>query len=66
MTDGLNVERVSYSVEETAEALGVSSRMVHDYVKDGSIGHFRMGARVLIPVDDLKAFIARRRQPPKT
>ena len=36
------IERLSYSVQEAADALGVSSRMVHDYVKDGTIAHFRI------------------------
>jgi len=57
-----NVERVSYSVREAAMALGISSRMLHNYIKDGSIVHFRMGTRVLIPADELKAFIERRTQ----
>jgi excisionase family DNA binding protein len=57
-----NVERLSYSVQEAAAAIGVSSRTVHDFIKSGTIAHFRMGTRVLIPVDELRAFIARRTQ----
>ena len=58
------IERLSYSVQEAADALGVSSRMVHDFVRDGSIPHFRMGTRVLIPADELRKFIERRTQRP--
>ena len=54
------VERLAYSVMEAAQSIGVSSRMLHDYIGDGSIAHFRMGARVLIPADALKAFIEHR------
>ena len=57
-----NIERLSYSVQEAAAAIGVSSRTLHDYIKNGSIAHFRMGTRVLIPADKLKAFIEQRTQ----
>ena len=60
MNKNQDIARLSYSVSETASALGISSRTLHDYVKDGSIAHFRMGTRVLIPADALRAFIARR------
>jgi excisionase family DNA binding protein len=56
------VERLAFSIAETAQALGVSSRSVHDYVKNGSIPHFRMGTRVLIEVAALREFIAGRTQ----
>ena len=54
------VERLSYSVQEAAAAIGVSSRTLHDFIKNGSIAHFRMGTRVLIPADALRKFIERR------
>ena len=57
-----DIEKLAFSIAETARALGVSSRTVHDYVRNGSIAHFRMGTRVLIPSDELKAFIAERTQ----
>ena len=57
-----NIERLSFSVQEAAAAIGVSSRTVHDFVKNGTISHFRMGTRVLIPADALRDFIAVRMQ----
>jgi excisionase family DNA binding protein len=60
-----DVERLSYGVREAAAAIGISSRTMHDHVKNGSIKHFRMGTRVLIPAGELKAFIARRTQADK-
>ena len=60
------IERMAYSVQEGAAAIGVSSRTLHDYIKDGSIAHFRMGTRVLIPADELKAFIERRTRSQKS
>jgi len=61
-----NVERLSYSVQEAASALGVSSRTVHEFVKDGNLAHFRMGTRVLIPADALRQFIESRTQTQKS
>jgi excisionase family DNA binding protein len=66
MKKNQNVERLSYSVQEAAAAIGVSSRTVHDFVKDGSIKHFRMGTRVLIPTDVLREFIEQRTQTQKS
>jgi excisionase family DNA binding protein len=62
MKKNQDIARLSYSVQEAAVAIGVSSRTVHDFVKDGTIPHFRMGTRVLIPADALREFIAQRTQ----
>ena len=55
-----SVERLAFSVEETAESIGVSSRTVWDYIRDGSIKCFRVGKRVLVSVEELKRFILER------
>ena len=57
-----SVERLSYSVQESAAMIGISSRMLHEYIKDGSLSHFRLGTRVLIPESALRDFIAMRTQ----
>jgi len=57
-----NIERLAFSVQEAAMALGISSRTLRDYIKDGSIAHFRMGTRVLIPSNELQEFIERKTQ----
>ena len=56
------IERLAYSVNEMAEAIGVSSRTVWDYIKNGSIKYFRLGTRVLIPKQNLEEFIEKRTQ----
>jgi len=61
-----NVERLAYSIREAAAAIGVSSRTLHDFVKDGSLKHFRVGTRVLIPADALREFIECRTQTGKS
>ena len=58
----LNVERLAYSVQESAAMIGISSRMLHEYIKDGSLPHFRLGTRVLVPESELKDFITSRIQ----
>jgi len=60
-----HIERLAFSVREAAAALGVSSRTLHDFVKTGSLPHFRLGARVLIPADALRNFIEQRTQSEK-
>ena len=62
MKKNSNIERISYSVQEASDAIGISSRTLHDFIKDGSIAHFRMGTRVFIPTDALRQFIERRTQ----
>ena len=61
-----NVERLTYSVPETAQAIGVSSRTIHNYIKDGALPCVRIGTRVLIEVEALREFIAGRKQMPKS
>ena len=61
-----NIERLSFSVQEAAAAIGVSSRTLHDFIKSGSLAHFRMGTRVLIPADALRQFIESRTQTQKS
>jgi len=54
------IERLTYSILETAKALGVSSRTVHKLYKSGELGHIRVGQRVLVPADVLRQFIEQR------
>ena len=58
----LNVERLTFSIAETAEALGISSRTVHTLIKSGALPCVRIGTRVLVEVEALREFIANRKQ----
>jgi len=58
----LDIERLSYSVQESAAKLGVSARTVHTCIKDGDLACLRIGTRVLIPADALPEFIEQRTQ----
>tara|TARA_R110002111_G_C6003165_1_gene373392 strand:- start:1560 stop:1769 length:210 start_codon:yes stop_codon:yes gene_type:complete len=50
--------RLTLRKGEAARALGVSERTLHDLLKSGQIGSFKLGRAVLIPVAEIKAFIS--------
>lgn len=50
--------RLIYRKWEAANALGVSPRTLHDLLKSGKIKSFKVNRAVLIPVAEIKAFIA--------
>lgn len=53
-------ERLTLRKSEAAAALGVSQRTLHNLLKSGQIGSFKLNRAVLIPVAELEAFIARK------
>lgn len=52
--------KLALSVEETAEALGVSSQTVHRLIAAGKLPSFRVERRRLIRPSDLEAYVAER------
>ena len=54
------VGRLALSVQETAAAVGVSSRTIRTLIKSGDLPHFRLGARVLVEVEALRQFVEER------
>jgi excisionase family DNA binding protein len=55
-------ERLTLRKNEAAAALGVSQRTLHKLLKSGQIGSFKLDRAVLIPVAEIKAFIAQQMQ----
>ena len=51
-----------YTVQEAAARLKVSPWTINKLIQDGLLGSIQVGARRLIPHDDLDSFIARLRQ----
>lgn len=50
------VQRLTYSVDEAAELLGISRTLAYDAIRKGEIPHIKIGKRILIPrvgVDEL-------------
>lgn len=50
-----------YTVEEVAEALGISARTVRRRVAEGALHVHRIGRSLRISADDFRAFLALRR-----
>ena len=43
------VQRLTYSVDEAAEILGISRASAYEAVRKGEIPHIKIGKRILIP-----------------
>ena len=50
--------RLTYTVPEVAELLGISSRSIYRAVHSGTLPNIHLGQRVLIPAQALQAWIA--------
>lgn len=53
------VPRVSLSVQEAAESSGLSKSTLYNCMKDGTLRFIKVGARRLIAVSELEAFLER-------
>ena len=51
------VPKLALSIAEAADALALSSRTVEELVKMGQLPVVRVGRRVLLPVDKLRAWL---------
>jgi excisionase family DNA binding protein len=52
------VERLAYSPEEAAEALGISKHLVYDLLRTGQLRSCKAGNRRLIGLHQIEAFLA--------
>jgi excisionase family DNA binding protein len=46
---GPHADRLTLTVEETAEMLGISRALAYEAVRRGEIPHIRIGRRILVP-----------------
>lgn len=53
------VEKLLYSRQEAAAALGISRRSIDYYIAGGEIRTVRIGSRVLIPASELRKFASK-------
>lgn len=51
------IERLTASVTEAAQMLGISERMIYKLTKSGRLPHKKIGTRVLYPIDGLRRFV---------
>ncbi|HEX3037796.1 MAG TPA: excisionase family DNA-binding protein [Oscillospiraceae bacterium] len=52
------MEKMTISVQELSERLGISLPKAYELTKSAGFPVLRVGTRVLIPVEELKAWIA--------
>jgi len=55
--DCKGTERIGFSIDETAESLGISVPIVRSLVKDKTIRTVRVGKRVIVSVRSLREFV---------
>lgn len=60
------MEKLALRPAEAAAALGVSRRTVQDWLSRGVLPCKRLGRVVLIPVDELRAWLSRRENQPES
>lgn len=58
MSQQPKVDRLVYTLDEAAEALGVSVQTIRRLIKAGRFPHARVGGKLRVPVDALKTFLA--------
>jgi len=51
------IERTGFSIDETAESLGVSVDTVRALTKNGTLRTIRIGRRVIVSVRSLREFV---------
>lgn len=52
------MDRMAYTVNEAARALGASSRTVYRLIERGDLRVIRLGISVRIPEDELRRFLS--------
>jgi excisionase family DNA binding protein len=51
-------DKISLTISEAAKAIGVSRSKIFLLLKSGDVRAVKLGRRTLIPIDNLKSFIA--------
>lgn len=57
MTAEPTVERLTFTVREVAERLGVGTRLIERMCQSGELAHLRLGRRILIPAATVEALV---------
>jgi excisionase family DNA binding protein len=59
------MERVTLTVPQTAEALGISKNRAYELCAENLIPHIRLGGRIVIPVAALELWLSQAGKEPK-
>lgn len=54
----MSVRKLTLTVEEAGEVLGISRGLAYELVKRGELPALRLGRRLVVPVDALEAMVA--------
>lgn len=54
------IQRTAYTIQETAESIGVSPRTLGDWMKQPGFPFFKINQTVRIPIDDLRRWLSDR------
>lgn len=52
-------ERLALPVREAAHALGIGTTKLRELIASGELGHLRVARRLLVPREELEAYIKR-------
>lgn len=53
----MGVQRVTVTVEEAGEMLGISRGLAYELVRRGELPHIRLGRRIVVPMRALMAMV---------
>jgi excisionase family DNA binding protein len=53
----MTIEKMAYSVDETAEAIGVHANTVRKMIADGRLSAVSLGRKYLIPKPEISRFL---------
>ena len=56
------MERLTYRVSELCRMTGLPKSTLYGLIREGHLEHIRVGRDVLIPADELEAFLERNRR----
>jgi excisionase family DNA binding protein len=59
-SDGKHGERLAYSVDEAARALGLSRGLIYNQLRTGRLGSIKVGGRRIIAREHIDKFLAGR------
>jgi excisionase family DNA binding protein len=58
------VEKMAFSVKETADCLGLCSNTVYELIQSGKLPAIRLGRKILVSKIELQAWLKDGNQPP--
>lgn len=51
------MERITYSINETAKSLGIGRTLIYEMIDDGRLEAIKVGRRTLVKADSIKRLV---------